>query len=71
LQVTGPVKTPVKTQDLILQFLKEQPNRTLAEVAEATSKSLSAIERASAKLVKTGRLKYIGPKKGGRWEVIE
>ena len=66
-----PVKTPVKTQDLILQLFKEQPDRTLADVAEAIGKSLSAIERASAKLVKTGRLKYVGPKKGGRWEVVE
>jgi len=44
---------------------------TLAEVAETIGKSLSAVERASAKLVKAGRLKYVGPRQGGHWEVIE
>jgi ATP-dependent DNA helicase RecG len=44
---------------------------TLAEVATTIGKSLSAVERASAKLVKTGQLKHIGPQKGGYWEVVE
>lgn len=64
------VKTPVKTPDLILQLFKENPNMTLAEVAETIEKSPSAVERASSKLVKSGRLRYIGPKKGGHWEVV-
>jgi len=42
---------------------------TLAEVAARMGKSLSAVQRASAKLVKDGKLKYVGPQKGGRWEV--
>jgi ATP-dependent DNA helicase RecG len=44
---------------------------TLAEVATTIGKSLSTVERASAKLVKTGQLKHIGPQKGGHWEVVE
>jgi ATP-dependent DNA helicase RecG len=44
---------------------------TLAEVAETIGKSLSAVERASAKLVKAGHLKYVGPRKGGHWVVVE
>ena len=44
---------------------------TLAEVATTIGKSLSAVERASAKLVKAGQLKHIGPQKGGYWEVGE
>jgi len=43
---------------------------TLAEVATRMGKSLSAVQRASAKLVKDGKLKYIGPQKGGYWEVL-
>jgi ATP-dependent DNA helicase RecG len=34
-------------------------------------KSLSAVERAAANLVRTEKLKYVGPKKGGHWEVID
>lgn len=63
------VKTPVKTPELVLMTLQENPYMTLAEVAEAIGKSLSAVERASAKLVKAGKLKYVGPQKGGHWEV--
>jgi ATP-dependent DNA helicase RecG len=66
-----PGKTPGKTPDLILQLLKNNPNMTLAEVAASINKSLRAVERANTKLVKSCRLRYIGPKKGGYWEVIQ
>ncbi|MBU4140035.1 MAG: winged helix-turn-helix domain-containing protein [Euryarchaeota archaeon] len=52
-------------------MLDEKPEMTLAEVASKIGKSLSAVERASSKLVKAGRLRFVGPKKGGHWEVIE
>ena len=39
-------------------------------VATKIEKSLSAVERASAKLVKDGKLRYVGPQKGGHWEVL-
>lgn len=65
------VKTTVKTPDLILQILRGSPNMTLVEVATAISKSLRAVERASSKLVKEGRLKRIGSPKSGHWEVTE
>lgn len=42
---------------------------TLAELAGEIGKSLSAVERAAAKLVKAGSLRYAGPQKGGHWEV--
>lgn len=65
------VQTPVKTPDRILGMLASDPDLTLAEVAQAIGKSLSAVERASAKLLKQGRLRFVGPRKGGRWEVLE
>jgi len=63
------VKTPVKTPVKILQLLEERPELSLAELAVLIGKSVSAIERASAKLVKAGKLRRIGPDKGGHWEV--
>lgn len=60
-------KTPVK----ILRLLAAKPSMTLSEVAAEIQKSLSAVERASSKLVKEGRMKYVGPQKGGHWEVLE
>lgn len=72
------VETPVeiagnvlpKTPELLLALSSEHPNWTLAHVATALNKSTSAIERAAANLKKQGRLRFVGPKKAGRWEVI-
>ena len=65
------VKTSVKTPVKILQLLQANPSMTLAEVAIEIEKSLRAVELASSKLVKEGRLKYVGPQKGGHWEVLK
>ena len=65
-----PVKAPVKTPEGILATLRQQPTLTLAEVAEALGKSSSAVERAARKLREQGRLRYVGPQKGGRWKVL-
>ena len=48
-----------------------QPAMTSVEVAAVISKTPRTIELASAKLVKEGKLKFVGPKKGGHWEVLE
>ncbi len=60
---------PVKTSVAILRLLATTPSMTLAEVAEI-GKTPRAIELAASKLVKEGRLKYVGPQKGGHWEVF-
>lgn len=65
------VKTRLKTSQLILETLAENPTMTLAELAERIEKSVSAVERASAKLVKEGKLRYVGPQKGGHWQVLK
>jgi len=69
--VKTPVETPVKTPDAIVAHLREQPDLTLADIANRIGKSRSAVERAAAKLVKAGKLRHIGPAKGGHWEVLE
>ena len=79
-QVTGsettpieetPVKTPVKTPEQILATLAASPELTLAELASTIGKSGRAVERAAAKLVREGRLRFVGPRKGGHWEVLK
>lgn len=70
-RVKTQVKTPVKTPAAIVLCLAANPTMTLAEVAAEIGKSLSAVERASAKLVAEGKLRYHGPRKGGHWEVLE
>jgi len=64
------VKASVKTPVAILELLSRNPGMTLAEVAAEVGRSVRAVEMASTKLVKEGRLRHIGPQKGGRWEVL-
>ncbi|MEN1929471.1 winged helix-turn-helix transcriptional regulator [Luteimonas sp. MJ250] len=72
--VQMPVKTTVekreRTPEAILSTLRSQPELTLDEVAQAIGRSLRTVERAAAKLKAEDRLRYIGPKKGGRWDVL-
>jgi len=70
-QVETQVKTPVKTPEKIIDVLRDNPGFSLAEVASHIGKSLSAVERATAKMVKEGRLQFVGPKKGGHWQVLK
>ncbi|MFO0433354.1 MAG: winged helix-turn-helix transcriptional regulator [bacterium] len=64
-------KTREKTAAAILRMLGEQPEMSIAELAERLGKVPSTIERAIRKLRESGRLKRIGPDKGGHWQLIE
>jgi ATP-dependent DNA helicase RecG len=61
----------IKTSELILEILALSPRIALSEVAARINKSRRAVERAAAKLIAAGRLKRVGPDKGGHWEVVE
>lgn len=58
-------QVPIKTPEAILALLSAQPAMTLSQVASQLGKSTRAIEMAVAKLTESGKLKYVGPKKGG------
>ena len=68
--VKASVKTSVKTTDALLELLRQNPQMTLADVAAQVGRTVRAVEMASAKLVKAGRLRFVGPQKGGHWEVL-
>ena len=68
--VKAPVKARVKTTDRILVLLREHPTLSLADIARHLSKSISAIERAARTLRDEGRLRHVGPRKRGHWEVL-
>jgi len=65
------VKASVKTSVKILELLARYPEMTLAQVAVEIRRSTRAVEMASSKLVKEGRLRHVGPQKGGHWEVLK
>jgi ATP-dependent DNA helicase RecG len=71
VEAGAPVETTRRTPARILVALRANPGMTLIEVASQLQKSPRAVERATAKLIREGRLRRIGPRKGGLWEVLE
>ena len=71
MRVETQVEKRVKTPQAILAELAAEPTITLKQVAERIGKSTSTVERAVAVLVKDGRLRFVGPRKSGRWEVLD
>ena len=71
MRVETRVEIQKKTPDQILLLLEQNPRMTLSEVAVAIGKSISAVERAVAKLKQADKLAFIGPKKGGHWQVVK
>lgn len=69
-RVKTQVQTRVKTEDQILAILSTHSQLSLADVAATIGRSISAVERAVAKLKSQNRLVYKGPKKGGKWQVL-
>ncbi len=64
-------KTSVKTSDKILGELSLNSSMTIPELAEKVGVTARSIERNLKKLQDEGRLRRIGPAKGGHWEVIK
>lgn len=55
----------------MLRLLRAQPELSLADVAAVLGCSVRTVERAAANLQAQAKLRHSGPRKGGRWEVIE
>ncbi len=60
-----------KTREKLLSVLKATPYITMNELAEIVGISKKGVEWQMAKLKKEGRIKRIGPDKGGHWDVME
>ena len=63
-------KMSEKTPDRILALLREDPYLTISALSERIGKTGRTIERNLSSLQKAGRLKRIGPDKGGKWQVL-
>jgi ATP-dependent DNA helicase RecG len=64
-------KSSEKTDLLILEKLRQNPQLTIKNLSEILHLSTRAIEKQMATLKKTGRLKRRGSRKQGHWEIIE
>ena len=64
-------KSSGKSSQKILELITENKNITTFELADILKISRRAIAKQIALLKKEGKLKRIGPAKGGHWEVVE
>lgn len=65
------VKSSGKSSEVIITMLRNNKTMTIPELAEALSISTRAVEKNIQKLQSAGRLKRIGPAKGGYWEILK
>ena len=63
------MKIRVKTRVKIIELIKENPSITIPEIASETGLTVKGIEWNLKKLKEDGKLKRIGPDKGGYWAV--
>ena len=60
-----------KTSEKILKAILLNRQVTIAELSEITGVSTRSVERNMKNLQDAGRLRRIGPDKGGHWEVFD
>ena len=63
-------KTGMKTVDAIISLIRENPSITHDELSEQLGRARSTIIEQISKLKALGRLRRVGPDKGGHWEVV-
>ena len=64
------VKTREKTREKILRYLAENPAATQNDIVAVIGISVKGVEWNLKTLKENGRLRRVGPDKGGHWEVI-
>ena len=64
------LKNIYKTDALLLALIKANRDLTIQRMQEGLGMSRSGIKKALARLRAAGRLRRVGPDKGGHWEVI-
>ena len=64
-------KSSPKTEDKIVERIRQDVFITTEKLGENLGISKRAILKQIEKLKKQGRLRRIGPARGGHWEVVE
>jgi len=67
-----PLKAPQRhLKDVLLTQLSEQPELSMAALAELNYTSLDSIRHHLLALQSAGRIRHIGPSRGGYWEMLD
>ena len=64
-------ETVVESVEKIIRHLSENPFATQNELAVVTGLSVRGVEKNLKILKASGRLRRVGPDKGGHWEVMK
>ena len=64
------LKSSMKSEDRLLRVLKDDQTMSLSKMAEAIGLSVAGVRKVLDKLRVSGRIRRIGPDKGGHWEVM-
>ena len=59
-----------ETKDLIIDIIKQDPHITAAEIAMQLNMSSRGVEKQIRKLRELGKIKRIGGRFGGYWEIV-
>jgi ATP-dependent DNA helicase RecG len=65
------LKSGLKTEDKILEIIKRDDKISYDDMADILEMSRRGIAKQIKKLQEDGRLRRVGPDKGGHWEVTE
>ena len=63
------LKTGLKRRDAIMEWLRSQPSITIEELMAKTGLSRNGIRWNLNQLKAAGRIRRVGPDRGGHWEV--
>jgi ATP-dependent DNA helicase RecG len=67
----GSQKSSQKSSQKIIAYMQKEPEITIEELSIRIGISDRAVKKHIAKLQEIGKLKRIGPDKGGHWEVLD
>ena len=59
------------TDSKVIDFIRSDPSVTIKELQEMLNLSRNGVRKALGRLKSMGRLRRVGPDKGGHWEVVE
>ena len=62
---------PLRMKDRLMQLIRQQPDITAAALSVATGIGVDGVNYHLTQLKKAGKLRRIGPTKGGHWQVID
>ncbi len=69
--MTTPKTTPMTTQEKLLDLLRVRPDIGRKELAASLGITADGVKYHLNRLRSAGKIRHIGPSRGGRWETIE